>query len=135
MPWVVLGGLLLFGAGGIAAGLAGVPRRVVDISYDGAAPTLWRTFMILLGSGGVLFAFGLSVSVYGVARSLVPSRERPVVKAEPRETWAKEPLTGRPAWTGPIAVLALVVAMYGATIGAFELMHALPIAASGGGGH
>lgn len=135
MPWVVLVGLLLFGAGGIAAGLAGVPRRVVDINYDGAAPALWRTFMILLGSGGLLFASGLSVSVYGVAHSLVPLRLRPAVESDPNKPWTKESVAAGSAWTGPIAVVALVIAMYGATIGAFELMHALPITASGGGGH
>ena len=37
--------------------------------------------------------------------------------------------------TGLVAVAMLVVAMYGATIGAFELMQALPVAASGAGGH
>jgi hypothetical protein len=108
---------------------------VVDIGYDGAAPALWRTFMIVLSSGGLLFASGLSVSVYGVAQSLVPSRLRPAIEIDPIRTWTKEPVTASPAWTGPIAVVALVVAMYGATIGAFELMHALPITASGGGGH
>src|SRR5690606_25559369 len=74
MPWVVLAGLLLFGSGGIAAGLAGVPRRVVDVGYDGTAPALWQSLMILVGSGGVLFATGLSVSLYGVARTLLPAR-------------------------------------------------------------
>ena len=36
------------------------------------------------------------------------------------------------AWTGPIAVLALVLLMTIATIAAFELMQSLPIVALGG---
>jgi cytochrome c oxidase subunit I len=135
MPWIVLAGLLLFGGAGIAAGFLGVPRRVVDISYDGAAPALWSTLMAVLGAGGVLFAAGLSVSIYGVARSLVPSRVFRETKAEQDPAWTMIDATTAPAWSGLIAVAIAVVAMYGATIGAFELMHALPINASGGGGH
>lgn len=136
MPWVVLAGLLVFGVGGIAAGFMGVPRRVVDIGYDGAAPAQWRNLMTLLGAGGVLFAAGLSVSVYGVARSLVPSRRRAASQAEPNTRWTKLPVVkAAPAWTGAVAIAALVVAMYGATIGAFELLQALPIVLSGASGH
>jgi len=133
MPWIVLVGLLLFGAGGIVAGFLGVPRRVMDIDYDGAAPALWHTFMALLGAGGVLFAAGLSVSLYGVARSLVPSRRPTPTTAEQGAAWAMTGATSAPAWTGPIAIVTLIVAMYGATIIAFELMQALPVAASGSG--
>jgi cytochrome c oxidase subunit 1 len=133
MPWVVLAGLVLFGAGGMGAGLAGVPRRVVDIGYDGAAPALWQSFMALVGAGGVLFATGLAVSVFGVVCSLVPSGKAAAVDvvSPPAATAA----AGSPAWTGPGAILVLVVAMYAATIGAFELMQSLPVAATGGGGH
>lgn len=132
MPWLVLAGLVLFGAGGIAAGFAGVPRRVVDVTYDGAAPALWQAYMVMVGAGGFVFAAALSVSVLGVARSLLPARERLAV-AEIAS--ANAVVATGPAWTGPIAVLAMVGAMYVATIGAFELIHALPIAAAGGGGH
>ena len=135
MPWVVLAGLVLFGVGGIGGGFAGIPRRVVDIGYDGAAPGLWRVFMALVGAGGVLFALGLGVSVFGVTRSLVPARRRAAATAEPPTTSAAVPVTAYAAWTGPVAVVALVVAMYAVTIGAFELMQTLPIAATGGGGH
>jgi cytochrome c oxidase subunit I len=41
-----------------------------------------------------------------------------------------------PAWTGPVSVAALVVAMYAFTIIAFQLIQSLPIIAIGGGhGH
>lgn len=135
MPWIVLAGLLLFGAAGIVAGFLGVPRRVVDIGYDGAAPALWRTLMALLGAGGVVFAVGLSVSLYGVARSLIPSRQPTATRAEQSAAGTMAGATTAPAWTGLVAILTLVVAMYGATIVAFELMQALPVVASGASGH
>jgi len=135
MPWVVLAGLLLFGAGGVAAGFAGVPRRVMDVAYDGTAPALWQSLMGLVGFGGVLFATGLSVSLYGVARTLLPARHASAQEVAPPLAWTKGPVGANAAWTGPIAVLALVVAMYGATTSAFELIQALPITAAGGGGH
>ncbi len=133
MPWLVFAGLILFGAGGIAAGFAGVPRRVVDIGYDGEAPAVWRSYMALVGIGGVLFAIGLAVSVFGAVRMLIPSW-RGAIEAEPGPAIAAAPLSGA-AWAGPAAVVLLVAAMYGATIGAFELMQSLPIAAAGGGIH
>ena len=91
--------------------------------------------MILVGSGGMLFAAGLSVSLYGVACTLLPSRRAVAIEAAPALAWTKGPVVVNAAWTGPIAVLVLVVAMYGATVGAFELMQALPVAAAGSGGH
>lgn len=132
MPWVVLAGLLLFGAGGIAAGFAGVPRRVADIAYDGAAPALWPALMILVGAGGVLFALGLGISVYGVMRSFMASPGHRMTEAPEAPTLRAAMF---PAWTGPLSVLILVTAMYAATIGAFELMQALPVVASGAAGH
>jgi cytochrome c oxidase subunit 1 len=134
MPWIVLAGLVLFGAGGIAAGFAGVPRRLADVAYGGAAPAQWRSYMVLLAAGGVLFAGALAVTVYAVARLLVPSRGRPVAPETAIAAQAGAPAAA-PAWTGPVAVTALVAAMYAATIVAFEFMEALPIAALGGGGH
>lgn len=135
MPWIVLAGLLVFGASGIAAGFLGVPRRVVDIGYDGAAPAIWPVLMALLGAGGVLFATGLAVSVYGVARSLIPAHMPMTATAEPDAGWRVVGAPTAPAWTGLVAVVVLVVAMYAATIGAFEFMQALPADVSGTTGH
>ena len=133
MPWVVLLGLLVFGAAGIAAGFAGVPRRTIDIAYEGAAPQLWAPLMTLIGVGGTLFAGALAVSVYGVVRTLLPGSKK-AAPAAPGVVWSKPAVAG-PAWTGPISVLVLVVAMYAASIGAFELLQSLPVAAQGGGAH
>ena len=133
LPSVVLLGLLVFGAAGIAAGFAGVPRRTIDIAYEGAAPQLWAPLMTLIGVGGTLFAGALAVSVYGVVRTLLPGSKK-AAPAAPGVVWSKPAVAG-PAWTGPISVLVLVVAMYAASIGAFELLQSLPVAAPGGGAH
>ena len=42
---------------------------------------------------------------------------------------------GQTAWTAPICVLVLVIAMYAATIAAFALLRALPLAATAGLAH
>ena len=39
------------------------------------------------------------------------------------------------AWVGPVAVLAIVVAMYAFTAVGFELMQSLPVDARGGDAH
>ncbi len=135
MPALISLGLLVFGAAGIAAGFNGVPRRTFDVGYGGEAPALWHSLMAVVGGGGTLFAIGLTVMVTGVALTLVA---RPDAGAAPLPTVAwggAPPRPGVPAWTGTIAVLATVVAMALFTIVAFEIMHALPLLASGGGGH
>ena len=135
MPAVISAGLLIFGAAGIAAGFAGVPRRTFDIGYGGEAPALWHTLMAGVGLGGTLFAAGLSVLVFGVARSLL-ARRREGAAAPPRVAWGDAPpRPGVAAWVGPAAVIVTVAAMALFTVVAFELMHALPLIASGGGGH
>lgn len=140
LPWAVLAGLLIFGACGIIAGFEGVPRRTFDIGYDGTAPASWAVLMRGVAIGGVIFAAALAVEVFGVcmtffgpaAASEAASDARSISKPTSVVT---EATTAPAAWTGPIAIVLLVVAMTGATIGAFELMHALPIVAVGGGGH
>jgi len=126
MPWLVLAGLVVFGACGILAGFEGVPRRTFDVAYDGGAPAGWRPLMRGLALGGVVFATALSIEVFGVLRSLIGSAatERVVIASAPPPY--SDDFAPVAAWTGPIAVAALVLLMTGATIGAFELMHSLP---------
>jgi hypothetical protein len=91
--------------------------------------------MALLGAGGILFAVGLSISVYGVARSVVPARRPTATRAEQNVAWTMAGAATAPAWTGFVTIVTLVAAMYGMTIVAFELMQALPVVASGASGH
>ncbi|MBK3773545.1 hypothetical protein GAY31_05015 [Azospirillum brasilense] len=136
MPVVVTIGLLIFGAAGITAGFMGVPRRVFDVSYGGMAPAAWPVLMALVGVGATVFAVAISVTVYGVVRTLL-SRRATAEQASVVDWQAGGRGVGAaPAWTGPVSVAALVAAMYVFTIVAFQLIQSLPIIAIGGGhGH
>jgi cytochrome c oxidase subunit I len=137
MPVIVTVGLLVFGAAGITAGFMGVPRRVFDVSYGGMAPAAWPVLMALVGIGATVFAIAISVTVYGVVRTLL-SRRAPIPTEVRIVDWQAGPggVGVVPAWTGPVSVAALVVAMYAFTIIAFQLIQSLPIIAIGGGhGH
>jgi cytochrome c oxidase subunit 1 len=136
MPWLVLVGLLAFGAAGVAAGYLGVPRRVIDVAYRSEAPALWQGLMTTVGIGGAIMAVALALFAAGVAMSLLP-RARDA--SAPRDlTVAWQGSAVRPAltaWVGPVSVLVIVVAMYAFTAVGFEMMQALPVTAAGGGGH
>ncbi len=137
MPVVVTIGLLIFGAAGITAGFMGVPRRVFDVSYGGMAPAAWPVLMALVGIGATIFAVAISVTVYGVVRTLLSRRSAAAAEGPVVDWRAGERGVGTaPAWTGPVSVAALVAAMYVFTIVAFQLIQSLPIVAIGGGhGH
>lgn len=136
MPWLTSAGLLVFGGAGVTAGYLGVPRRVIDASYGGEAPGLWQALMTAVAVGGTVMAAALLAFAAGVAISMLP---RPDRSAEPGDLtlgWGGVDLrAGAHAWVGPVSVLVIVAAMYVFTAIGFELMQALPIAASGGGGH
>jgi cytochrome c oxidase subunit 1 len=135
MPWLAFAGLLVFGAAGIAAGYLGVPRRVIDVTYQGQAPAAWQALMSVMGVGGTVMALALATFAAGVAASLWPRRE-PAAFGGPTVDWgglAVRP--GASAWVGPVSVLLIVAAMYLFSALGFELMQSLPVSASGGGGH
>ncbi len=137
MPLLVIIGLLLFGAAGITAGFMGVPRRVFDVEYGGMAPAAWPALMALVGVGAAIFAAAISVTVYGVVRTLLSGRV-PAATEAPVVDWKAGPggVGAAPAWTGPVSVVALVAAMYVFTIIAFQLIQSVPIIAIGSGhGH
>jgi cytochrome c oxidase subunit 1 len=135
MPHLASAGLLLFGGAGVAAGYLGVPRRVLAVSYDGAAPALWGTVMSIVGAGGVLMTAALAVYLYALARNLMPARLAPETRPLPEVHWGGAAADGARAWSGPLAVLVLLGLTVGFTALAFELMRALPLAASGGVAH
>jgi cytochrome c oxidase subunit I len=136
MPWLVLVGLLVFGAAGIAAGYMGVPRRVINIAYQAQSPAIWQTLMAIVGAGGAIMALALAAFAAGVAASLLPRHK---VTTEPDGLvvrWGNSTLSpSSTAWVGPLSILAIVVAMYAFSAIGFELMQSLPVTAGGGGGH
>lgn len=136
MPWLALAGLLVFGAAGITAGYMGVPRRVMDVSYQQQAPVLWHSLMVAVALGGSVMAAALLVFAGGVATSLLPQRQPGASVSEMVVSWGGTSVkAGSTAWVGPVSILVIVAAMYAFSAVGFELMQSLPISASGGGGH
>jgi cytochrome c oxidase subunit I len=136
MPWVVLAGLAVFGAAGVAAGLFGVPRRMIDLGHLAGAPEAWPVLMVAVGIGATVMALALALLAAGVATSLLPQPRSVSPGSVPTVAWGGDGLRpGVTAWVGPVSVLAIVVAMYVLTVLGFELMRALPITATGGFGH
>lgn len=131
LPMPLTVSLAVFGAAGVAAGYLGVPRRAFDVAAANGAPPLWEVLMAAVGVGGLGMGAVLGVYAWGLAATLL-GRGAPVAAPVP---WP--PLAGAPgkAWTGPLAVGLIVLAMYAFTALAFELALALPVDAVGGGGH
>lgn len=137
LPYLTTFGLLLFGGAGIGAGYSGLPRRMLDPTYGGVAPDLWSGFMVGVGVGATIMAGALLVYVYGLVRTLIPAGARTVPGAAdlPSVNWSGATVGRERAWVGPAAIVLLVAGMALSTILAFETMRALPLLASGGGGH
>ncbi|TXH86944.1 MAG: hypothetical protein E6Q78_15880 [Rhodoferax sp.] len=136
MPWLALAGLLVFGAAGITAGYMGVPRRVMDISYQQQAPALWHSLMLAVAVGGSVMATALLVFAGGIAASLLPRKQPSTSVAGMVVSWGGTAVkAGTQAWVGPVSILVIVAAMYVFSAVGFELMQSLPLSASGGGGH
>ena len=134
LPHLATAGLALFGTAGVAAGYLGVPRRVLDVAYDGAAPAAWPILMGIVGIGGLLMSAAILAYALALAANLLPGAARLRV-ALPEVQWGGPVAAAARAWTGPLAVLVLVGITVGFTMLAFELMRALPLAASGAIGH
>ena len=146
MPWLAFFGLLLFGAAGITAGYLGVPRRVMDVSYQNQAPALWGILMATVAVGGAIMALALTVFAAGIAASLWPARQRLDLPGASSVSSPAHSMTvswggtvvqaGAKAWVGPVSILVIVIAMYIFSAVGFELMQALPVTVVGGGsGH
>lgn len=132
LPWLAFAGLLVFGAAGIAAGYLGVPRRVMDVSYQQQAPALWQSLMTTVALGGSLMAAALLAFAAGIAASLWPQRRGVAPAVGLTLAWGDTVLQpGLKAWVGPVSVLAIVVAMYAFSALGFELMQALPVTVTG----
>jgi cytochrome c oxidase subunit 1 len=132
MPALASAGLAVFGAAGVAAGYLGVPRRVLAVSYDGAAPAAWTTLMSAVGAGSVLMTAALVVYLYALATNFFAAGE---ARAMPEARWGGELVATGRAWFGPAAVLVLLALTTAFTALAFELLRSLPLAAVGGAAH
>jgi cytochrome c oxidase subunit 1 len=135
MPPMATLGLVLFGGAGVAAGYLGLPRRVLDAGYDGAAPAAWTLLMSIVGVGAALMTAALVVYLISLGRCLIPVAPRCATGALPVVRWDGTVAADARAWTGPLAVAVLVGLMVVFTVAAFELMKALPLEAVGGAAH
>ena len=135
LPYLVTAGLALFGTAGVVAGYLGVPRRMLDVSFGGDAPEVWLTLMTAMGAGGTIMALGLLLYVFGLVRTLLPGLPRLQMMHLPSVDWSGVSVGRERAWIGPLSVVTLVVVMTLFTVVAFEIMQALPLLTSGGGGH
>lgn len=128
-------GVTLFGAAGVAAGYLGVPRRMLDVGYEGAAPGIWALLLSAVGIGGVVMALALLVYVFGLVRSALPRASTRAAAPLPEVDLGGVALDRSRAWTGPLSILVLIGVMAIFTMLAFETMKALPLAAIGGAAH
>ncbi|MBA3911255.1 MAG: hypothetical protein C0524_15620 [Rhodobacter sp.] len=135
LPWVASAGLLVFGSAGVAAGYMGVPRRVMDVTYGGEAPAVWSTLMGLVGLGGTVMALSLLVYAATVLASVFGGSKTAGIPFRAPIQWDGLPVGRNAAWTGPLSILVIAVAMYGFSIIGFELLQAVPLIASGATGH
>jgi cytochrome c oxidase subunit 1 len=137
LPYTLTAGLVLFGVAGMAAGLNGMPRRVLDVSYDGTAPQLWTAMSPIISLGAVVMALSLLLYIaLLVGTALGAGRWQAI--AEPPSfilAAAEGAAIRQKAWTAPLCVLVLIIGMYAATILTFALLRALPLASAAGGTH
>lgn len=132
LPYVMTFGLVLFGGGGLTAGFMGVPRRVFDISYDGASQAVWMTAMSFVGIGSVFMALSMAVYIYALAVSLftTPRVARDFLAGLPSVQWGGVIPKAQSAYVGPLAVFVLVGGMYAFTAFGFEMIARMPLSAT-----
>lgn len=138
LPITLTAGIAIFGGAGMIAGLRGMPRRTLDVSYDGTAPQLWAAVSPYLGIGAAIM--GLSLLAYAIilvvsARGSPAIRERPHDRGAGPKTVNMGLVLNQPSWTAPACILVLVLAMYAATAIAFALLGSLPLASVAGAAH
>ncbi len=142
LPYVLTIGLVLFGMGGIWAGYHGVPRRIFDLSYHVDdplehidAPFVWGTLMGVIGAGSLLMTIVLAIYAYALVRMLVSVSGEVGVPLENLKvvSWGGSAIGRQQAWVGPLAVFALVAAMYFFTALSFEILEGVPILGAVGG--
>ena len=83
-----------------------------------------------VAAGGLVMALALVGFAVSVAGSLIGGRAS---TASTRWDGMRAPQAGAAALVGPLAVLVIVIGMYGATALGFEMMRALPVEAVGAG--
>ncbi|MBF0354144.1 MAG: cbb3-type cytochrome c oxidase subunit I [Alphaproteobacteria bacterium] len=134
LPWLITLGLFLFGVAGVVAGSQGMPRRVLDASYEGLAPTSWVLLSWIIGIGALLMALGLGLMVARIGAAYLGFGPKALAAEQPQAA-LEELALKQGAWGASLAVALLLTLITAATWGAFALMRSLPVIAIGGAGH
>jgi cytochrome c oxidase subunit 1 len=74
-PYLYGGGLAIFGLTGTMAGFLGVPRRVADITFGGAAPVGWSVWMNVWGIGAFLALLGGFLFIFNMVMTALMGQE------------------------------------------------------------
>ena len=137
LPYTLTAGLVLFGVAGMTAGLNGMPRRVLDVAYDGTAPQLWSAMSPIISIGAVIMALSLLLHVALLVGTALGAGRRQGLSAPLSFILAttESAAIRQKAWTAPLCILALIIGMYIATILTFALLRALPLASAAGIAH
>lgn len=137
LPYIVTAGLTLFGGAGLWAGLMGMPRRAMEVGYDGAAPAAWGALSPLIGVGGAVMALGLLAYAVILLAAMPWRVPRTTADFAPTLPGGALQTTSAPAaeraWAAPLLVGGLVAAMFAATAAAFILLRGLPLVGAAGG--
>jgi|Deesub1362B_J571_1020462.scaffolds.fasta_scaffold00866_5 cytochrome c oxidase subunit 1 len=134
MPYATVAGAYIFGIAGVLAGYTGVPRKTLDFSFQGIAPQSWDAYMVYVGIGGILMVAGSAV--YALLLVLTALRDIPSglrLEELPFSAFKVEDAAGNSPWFTLVVVSLLIAGVYIASIGAYEFIKSLPIAAAGGG--
>jgi len=127
-PWLWFGGMMLFSIANHITGLLGMPRRVYDAGYEGAAAAnAWAPWTAVSAAGGVILFVSAMSYVLVVAGTVLWGRPlqdppeiayaEPLEPPDPRRTlWDRLGL-----WTA-LAIVLIVIA-YGYPIASLLGMH------------
>jgi cytochrome c oxidase subunit I len=138
LPITMTAGIAIFGAAGMMAGMRSMPRRTLDVSYDGTAPYLWTAVSPYIGIGAGIMCLSLLAYVIILMASAMgnpATRDRALDRSTRAKTADIGQVLSQPSWTAPVCILALVIAMYAATAVAFALLHSLPLTSVAGVNH
>ncbi len=131
-PYVIVGGTYLFGAAGIAAGLAGLPRRTLDYSFGGtiALPSSWETLPVVIGVGGLLMVIGGLTYLATLVGTLAGLGNTSLV-ALPTATFRADNAWGQRPWFAIVIVAVLLIAIFLLTVIGAQLIQEMPTVSGG----
>lgn len=132
-PYLMAAGTTVFVLFGVAAGYAGVPRRVSGIDYAGSAPSSWSLLMdVTMGVGALLMVAAGALFLTVAVTTLLAGR--PVTAAETAAvTGTDRAAEAGPApisWFAAMPAVLVVLMIVGVSIMSFEIVRRWPFEVS-----